>query len=175
MSWVGIVYGNGLSPVRANWQSLSELGPTCRNFSQQLSIRNTFENLVCWLSSFLQASFLWMISKFINRRYTIPHLHTTIFDVNACVCLVYIYQAPKCFINLTVSGAFSAQRPVTRSFDVLFDMRLDKELSKQSRGWWFEMISRPLWRHCNVKIYVALYNLTSCHEEIIIQMFNIVI
>ena len=25
----------------------------------------------------------------------------------------------------------------------------DKPLSKQSRGWWFEMPSRSLWRHCN--------------------------
>ena len=26
---------------------------------------------------------------------------------------------------------------------------LNKQLSKQSRGWWFEMSSRSLWRHCN--------------------------
>ena len=42
------------------------------------------------------------------------------------------------------------QRPVTRSFDVFFDLRLNKRLSKQSRGWWFETLLRPLWRHCNV-------------------------
>ena len=41
------------------------------------------------------------------------------------------------------------QRPVTRSFDVFFDMRLNKRLSKQSCGWWFETQSRPLWRHSN--------------------------
>ena len=28
-----------------------------------------------------------------------------------------------------------AQRPVTRSFDVFFDLRLNKQLSKQSWGW----------------------------------------
>ena len=44
------------------------------------------------------------------------------------------------------------QRPVTRSFDVSFDLRLNKRLSKQSWGWWFETLSRPLWRHCNVLI-----------------------
>ena len=38
--------------------------------------------------------------------------------------------------------------PTTRSFDVFFDVRLNKRLSKQSWGWWFEMPSRPLWRHC---------------------------
>ena len=30
-----------------------------------------------------------------------------------------------------------------------FDRRLNNRLSKQSRGWWLEMPSRPLWRHCN--------------------------
>ena len=28
-------------------------------------------------------------------------------------------------------------------------MRLNKRLSKQSWGWWFETPSRSLWRHCN--------------------------
>ena len=41
------------------------------------------------------------------------------------------------------------QRPVARSFDVFFDLRLNKRLSKQSWGWWFETPSRSLWRHCN--------------------------
>ena len=44
----------------------------------------------------------------------------------------------------------TAQRPVTRSLDVFFDLRPNKRLSKQSWGWWFETPSRPLCRHCNV-------------------------
>ena len=35
------------------------------------------------------------------------------------------------------------------SFDVFFDLRLNKRFSKQSRGRWFETPSRSLWRHCN--------------------------
>ena len=54
-----------------------------------------------------------------------------------------------CAGNSPVSGEFPAQRPVTRSFDVYFDLRLNKRLSKQSWGWWFETQSRPLWRHRN--------------------------
>ena len=46
-------------------------------------------------------------------------------------------------------GEFPSQRPVTRSFDISFDLRLDKWLGKQSWGWWFKTPSRPLWRHCN--------------------------
>ena len=55
-----------------------------------------------------------------------------------------------CAENSPVTGSFPAQRSVTRSFDVFFDLRLNKRFSKQSRGWWFEMLSRPLWRHSNV-------------------------
>ena len=33
--------------------------------------------------------------------------------------------------NSPVNGEFPAQRAVTRSFDVLFDLRLNKRLSKQ--------------------------------------------
>ena len=44
---------------------------------------------------------------------------------------------------------FPTQRLVTRSFDVSFDLLLNKRLSKQSWGWWFEMLSCPSWRHCN--------------------------
>ena len=52
--------------------------------------------------------------------------------------------------NSSVTGEFPAQRPVTRSFDVFFDLCLNKRLSKQSWGRWFETPLRPLWRLCNV-------------------------
>ena len=48
-----------------------------------------------------------------------------------------------------VTGEFPSQRSVTRSFDVFFDLCLNKPLSKQWWGWWFETQSRPLWRHCS--------------------------
>ena len=48
-----------------------------------------------------------------------------------------------------------AQRPVTWSFDVFFNLRLNKRLRKQSRGWWFETPSCSLWRHCDVKHFTA--------------------
>ena len=49
-----------------------------------------------------------------------------------------------CLRNSPVTGEFPAQRPVTRSFDVFFDLRLNK----QWLGWCFETPSRPLWRRC---------------------------
>ena len=41
---------------------------------------------------------------------------------------------------------------MTRSFDILFGVRLNKRLSKHSWGWWFETLSCPLWRKCNVVV-----------------------
>ena len=59
-----------------------------------------------------------------------------------------------CAGNSPVPGEFPTQRSVTRSFDVFFDMRLNRRLSKQSWGWWFETLSRPFWRQCNVISYM---------------------
>ena len=52
--------------------------------------------------------------------------------------------------NSPVTGEFPSHRPVTWSFDVFFDLRLNKLLSKQSRRRWLETPSHPLWRHCNL-------------------------
>ena len=58
-----------------------------------------------------------------------------------------------CVGNSPVTWQFPAQRPVTRRFDVFFDLRLNKRLSKQWWGWQFEMPSCSLWHHCS-----ALYS-----------------
>ena len=52
-----------------------------------------------------------------------------------------------CAGNSPVPGEFPAQRPVTRSFDAFFDLRLNKRLREQLWGRWFETLSHPLWRH----------------------------
>ena len=55
-------------------------------------------------------------------------------------------------------GEFPTQRPVTRSFDVYFDLSPNKRLSEQSWGWWFETPSRPLWRHRNESMDCCLFD-----------------
>ena len=57
--------------------------------------------------------------------------------------------------EFTGPGEFPTQRPVTRSFDVFFDLRLNKRLSKQPWDWWFETLLRSLWRHCYVRSVTA--------------------
>ena len=67
--------------------------------------------------------------------------------------------------NSPITGEFHAQRPVTWNFDVFFDLRLNKRLSKQSWGWWHETPLCPLWRHCNVLFHFRFTSrkiITSC-------------
>ena len=64
-----------------------------------------------------------------------------------------------CEGNPLVTGGFLSQRPVMWSFDVFFELCLNKRLSKQSRNRWFETPSRSLCRHCNgypSEIYLKL-------------------
>ena len=83
-----------------------------------------------------------------------------------------------CAGNSPVTSEYPAQRPAPRSFEVVFDLRLNKRLSKQSWGWWFETPSCSLWRHCNeIWKHEWLYHLhcpwlwpnscrpTQCHSD----------
>ena len=62
---------------------------------------------------------------------------------------IFRVTGPLCG-EFTGPGEFPAQKPVTRSFDVFFDLRPNKRLSKLPWGWWFETLSWSLWRHRNV-------------------------
>ena len=64
---------------------------------------------------------------------------------------IFRVTSPLCR-EFTGPGEFPTQRPVTRSFGVFFDLRLNKRLSKQPWGWRFETPSWSLWRQCNVVI-----------------------
>ena len=75
--------------------------------------------------------------------------------------------------NPPVTGGFPLSRPVTRSFDIFIDLRLNKRLSKQSIRRWFETPSRSLWHHCNGLRYFCsglnghwAFPLQLCHNEL---------
>ena len=82
------------------------------------------------------------------NRFTRPAIHPSIAwwrnQMETFSALLAI-----CAGNSPVPGEFPTQRPVTRSFDVFFDLRPNERLSKHWRGWWFGLPSCPLWRHCN--------------------------
>ena len=64
------------------------------------------------------------------------------------------------------TGEFPTQRPVTRSFDVFFDLRPNKRLSKQWQGWWFETPLCSLWRHYNAN---NIHMITPFHHPVLIH------
>ena len=65
---------------------------------------------------------------------------------------------------------FPAQRSVTQSFDVFFDLHLNNRLSKQSRRQWFKMSWCSLWCHSYESICwgwkkkSSLYNTMMSHD-----------
>ena len=61
---------------------------------------------------------------------------------------IFRVTGPLCG-EFTGPGELPTQRPVTLSFDVFFDQRLNQRLSKQPWGWWFETPSWSLWRQSN--------------------------
>ena len=73
-----------------------------------------------------------------------------------------------CTENSPVTGEFPAQRPVMRSLDVFFDLCLNKRLSKQSWGWWFETPWCSLWRHCN-----GIRSLWWCHMSFMASQITV--
>ena len=70
-----------------------------------------------------------------------------------------------CAGNSSVTGEFLAQRPMTRSFDVFFDLPLNKRLSKRWWGWSFETPSRSLWRHRNALLSCGPWQ-CSCNVDV---------
>ena len=64
-----------------------------------------------------------------------------------------------CVGNSPVTGEFPSQRPVTWSFDVFFDLCLNKWLSDLRRQ------SCSLWRQCNVKWCPSQHWLRLCSYE----------
>ena len=92
--------------------------------------------------------FLW-IYNCVDVLVMMTSSNGNIFRVNGLLCGEF-----------TGPGEFPTQRPVTRSFDVFFDLRLNKRLSKQPWGWWFETPSLSLWRHYNG----CTQNRLSCHQ-----------
>ena len=90
----------------------------------------------------------WIICKK-HTKYSSIHLTQLLMTCWSHQMETFSALLALCTGNSPVSGEFPSQRPVMRSFGVFFDRHLNKRLSKQSWGWWFETPSRSLWRQCN--------------------------
>ena len=116
----------------------------CR-FSRNLPMRHRDLYQVGWISSISRLLMSWLLTSSGHQRPRYWHddvIKCKHFRVTGHLCGEFTGSR-------WIPGEFPTQRPVTWSFDVFFDLRPSKRLSKQWWGWWFETQSCPLWRHCN--------------------------
>ena len=153
--------GNGLAPVRHHSISLAifvkkictvvefhtDWTSYAWTFLRQFNSNN---NLSCDLQ------YAW--SVFTHKSDYRFHICFHLLCISPIVCTWWRHQMEIFFALLVLcadTSEFPAQRSVPRGFDVFFDPRSNKRLSKQSWGWWFETLSRPLWRQCNDLVTVS--------------------
>ena len=115
----------------------------------------TFPDAFGWFQSFVFRCYsyvlLWILLS--TRQYWFQYWFGTARPWWSHQMETFSALLTFCAGNSPVTGEFPAQRPVTRSFDVFFDLCLNRQLSKQLRRWWFETPSRSLWRHCNATMF----------------------
>ena len=164
---VSIGSDNGLSLIRRqaitwtnsrfiiNWTLRNKLQWSFSGKSNFFIQENAFENVACEMSAILSRG-RWVKKTCLTLEVitaltgglapsSLGHQHL-MTSSNGSIYSRFIGPG---WWKPPVTGGFPSQRPVTRCFDVFFDLRLNKRLSKQSRRRWFETPSRPLWRHCN--------------------------
>ena len=134
---------NGIS-YTGKMSSLYQSGPWCRfNTHRHKPITWSLEisplwnqnpkNPVCWFN--IKMPFHQYINQHCANKTSLrPFIFTMMTSSNGNIFRV---TGPLCG-EFTGPGEFPTQRPVTRSFDIYFDLRLNKRLSKQPWGWWFE-------------------------------------
>ena len=160
---------NGWSPGRYQaiiWTNagIMSIGPLGINFSEsdlteidtfpfkKIHLKLSSENGVYFVSALSRTKCFNMIAIFFFKYW-----HSWVYIISYHSFITWWRHQMEAFSallaicagNSPVHGEFPAQRPVTRSFDVFFDLSLNQRLSKPSLGWWYETLSRPLWRHCN--------------------------
>ena len=101
---------------------------------------------ICYVHTFTNSSSFWgaNTSHFCHLYKRILH-----FILDPTNSWSILDQMIACCL---FGGMFFKQSSIAlyRHVFSFLDLRLNKRLSKQSWGWWFETPSRPLWHHCNV-------------------------
>ena len=112
-------------------------------YGKNQHVQSTTKHKMCII---LQQHFiLW------SNRIRVP-FHERFFPLSCWCHQMETFSAllALCAGNSPVISEFPAQWQVMQSFDAFFDLCLNKRLSKQSWGWWFEKPSCSLWRLCIV-------------------------
>ena len=115
----------------------------------------------------------WTLYQYKDNLFMYEYIIISLYQFIACIDkTAYLYwNGPWCYEmeifsalltlcvgNSPVTSEFLSQRSVTWSFGVFFDLRLNKRLSEQLWGWWFEMPLHPLLHHCNGSIMWLIPN-----------------
>ena len=146
-----------------------------------------------WMIESFEIMFAWTLRRPMRlHRYLALHLQTqrrhmfgsTILEGLNMINAIHILPTfIKIYIMMTWSngnifrvngpfcGEFTGDRwiPRIKASDAelwcFFGLRLNKQLGKQSRGWWFETPSRSWWRHCNVVELDLCCHLMTCMRD----------
>ena len=112
---------------------------------------NSFNNPVGWALPWIHINLYCMLQGYPNNvlaTFCETGVVTTRYPAAGVMCMYKDLASPWwrhqmetfsallaiCAGNSPVTGEFNAQRPVTRSFDVFFDLRLNERLNNQSWG-----------------------------------------
>ena len=83
-----------------------------------------------------------LIASFCGIQLLVPAPDTCLWRIRPMVTSsngnIFRVTGPLCAGNPPVTGELPSQRPMTQSFDVFFDLGLNKRCSKQSKRRWFE-------------------------------------
>ena len=105
---------------RAHWQFRA-----FQVFDLTMSCEQTGEiALALWVPWY----FLWYTKRLVHSVPALLLFMMTSSNGNFCAFL------ELCSGNSPVTGEFSTKRPETRSFDIFFDLRMNKRLNKKSRA-----------------------------------------
>ena len=150
--WVNNREAGDLRHHRAHYDAIVMIGPVYWSLGDSWPLCRTISPATKWSDGLLVLQIRAMICCTAHRSYS-PSVRC---PVDSTYSKWWRHQKETfsalpiiCAGNSPVTGEFPAQRPVTRTLDIFFDLRLHKRLSKQSWGWRLETPSRPLWRHCN--------------------------
>ena len=152
-----------ISPGKLNVGPVNNTGAAASIYGLVRRFEVHIHCLGCQNWSKTSTSVLWKYTIFIPGSTFISFRHRQYSEVNVSIITSLDFSYPWwryqletfsallaiCAGNSPVTGESPTQRPVTRSFDVFFDICLNKRFSKQSWGWWFETPVYSSWRHCN--------------------------
>ena len=138
-------YHHLLRTKRSEFTCVYMTGTGCRRISvgndrprKQHKHKHSYKNLRLLTVRICDVCLCGLFHLVYPKQYMMTSSNGNIFRVTGPLCGKF-----------TGPGEFPTQRPVTRSFVVSFDLRLNERLSKQPWGWWFDTPSWSLWRQCN--------------------------